>query len=153
MLSQHRLLLPLLTNHQITGLIWDVTPVTRTSLLLGNLSWLYPQETDLSIGTQWLYATPVNYLQCQTSIIRPLLTHLCPQVQILSFKSISSSPIFRHFNQVNFSRQYILNRKDGVGLLYSVDSYSDEIWDGVVVVEQHGIQIGWYQHFSWIGAD
>ena len=68
-------------------------------------------------------------------------------IQILRFKSISSSPIFRHFNQVKFSRQYILNRKDGVGLLFKfsavqIDSYSDEIWDGVVVVDQDGIQIG-----------
>ncbi len=73
--------------------------------------------------------------------------------QILSFESTSSSHIFRHFYQVNFSRQNVVNRNDGVGLLLRFsgvdrDSDSDEIWDGVVVVEQHGILIGSYRTFS-----
>ncbi len=71
-----------------------------------------------------------------------LITH--HMYQILSFQAICGYVIFRHFYQVNFSRQHVLNRKDGVGLLLRFsgvhrDSYSDEIWDGVVVVEQHGI--------------
>ena len=39
-----------------------------------------------------------------------------PWAQILICQSISSSPTFRHFYQVNFSRQNIVNRKDEVGL-------------------------------------
>ncbi len=73
----------------------------------------------------------------------------CPpaSLQILSLKSIWGYAMFRPFYQVNISRQHVLNRNDGVGLLLRFsgvhrDSYSDEIWDGVVVVGQHGIQIG-----------
>ncbi len=68
-------------------------------------------------------------------------------MQILSSQSISSSPIFRHFYQVNFSRQNKVNRKGRGWSRYQVqwsakDSYADEILEEVVVVEQHGIQIG-----------
>ncbi len=35
-------------------------------------------------------------------------------IQILSFQAISSSTIFRHFYQVNFSRQNIVNREGRV---------------------------------------
>ncbi len=37
-------------------------------------------------------------------------------LQILSSQSISSSPMFRNFYQVNFSRQNIENKKDEVGI-------------------------------------
>ncbi len=68
-------------------------------------------------------------------------------MQTLSSQSIFSSPIFRHFYQVNFSRQNIVNRKGRGWPRYQVqwsakDSYADENWEEVVVVEQHGIQIG-----------
>ncbi len=68
-------------------------------------------------------------------------------LQILSSRSISSSPIFRHFYQVNFSHHNIVNRKGRGWSRYQVqwsakDSYADEDLEEVVVVEQHGSQIG-----------
>ncbi len=67
--------------------------------------------------------------------------------QILSSQSISSCPVFRHFYQVNFSRQNIVNGKDEVCLDIKFsgvhgDSYADENLEEVVVVEQYGILIG-----------
>ncbi len=78
--------------------------------------------------------------------------------QILSFESTSSSPIFRHFYQVNFSCQNEVNRKGEVGLdiRFSgvhVNSYADENWEEVVTVVQHGILIGCYRAFSRIERD
>ena len=75
------------------------------------------------------------------------------QLQILSFESTLSSPIFRHFYQVNFSRQNVVNRKDEVGLHIRFsgvhgNSYADENLEEVVVVEQHGTLIGCYRAFS-----
>ncbi len=86
-----------------------------------------------------------------------LCIHKC-LLQILSFESNSSSPIFRHFYQVSLSRQNLVNRKDGVGLLLRFsgvhgNSCADENWEEVVVVEQHGILIGCYRALSWIETD
>ena len=79
-------------------------------------------------------------------------------IQILSSEATSSSPIFRHFNRVNFSRQNIENRKDEVGLDIRFsgvhgNSYADENWEEVVVVVQHDILIGCYRAFSSVETD
>ncbi len=62
-----------------------------------------------------------------------------PWAQTLISQSISSSPIFRHFYQVIFSRQNIMNRMGWGWSRYQVQwsakhSYADENLEEVVVV-------------------
>ena len=60
------------------------------------------------------WISPLKFQQRHS--IRLIIKRFPFLLQTLSSQSISSSPIFRHFYQVNFSRQNKVNRKDEVGL-------------------------------------
>ncbi len=64
-----------------------------------------------------MYSEKGYYLiSCQIGIEIPMVTGSLACHNTDPEFTITSSPIFRHFYQVNFSRQNIVNRKDEVGL-------------------------------------